>query len=111
MYNIGDIFYLDKEYSKRAEFCNNNNLVITEIEPDDKGRRFTIEKTPEPTEEEKLEVLRSIRENECFSIINRGALWYNTLSEEQIIELNNWYLAWLDVTETKIIPQKPEWLK
>ena len=54
---------------------------------------------------------RELREVECFSIVNRGALWYNTLSEEQIIELNNWYLAWLDVTETKIIPQKPEWLK
>ena len=52
MYKIGDIFYDDNEYSARAEFCNNNNLVIKEIESDDNGRRFTIVEPPQPTEQE-----------------------------------------------------------
>lgn len=42
MYKINDIFYEDEEYSLRAEFCNQNNLVIVEIEPDENGRRFQI---------------------------------------------------------------------
>lgn len=49
MYKIGDVFYLDNEYSARAEYCNNNNLMIVEIEADDKGRRFQIQAVPEPT--------------------------------------------------------------
>lgn len=58
-----------------------------------------------------LDYYRNRREVECFSIINRGNLWYANLTEEQILELDKWYKAWLDVTETKIIPDKPEWLK
>ena len=61
--------------------------------------------------EEKKEMLRNIREIECFSIINRGKLWYDTLTEEQIQELNIWYELWLDVTTTLIAPLKPKWLK
>ena len=55
--------------------------------------------------------LRSIREQECFSIVNRGQVWYDTLTAEQRQELSVWYLAWLNVTETLEIPQKPSWLK
>ena len=51
------------------------------------------------------------REYDCFSIINRGQCWYNTLTEEQKLELQLWYQAWLDVTETLEEPVKPEWLK
>ncbi len=51
------------------------------------------------------------RENECFSIINRGWLWYDTLTEKQTKELRKWYKDWLDVTETKKKPDKPSWLK
>ena len=67
-----------------------------------------------------IQTLREKRCNECFSIINRGSLWYNTLTSEQQQELNTWYQAWLDVPqvyqETKpanietIIPTKPSWL-
>ena len=63
------------------------------------------------TEEEILDQLRVKREEECFVIINRGQLWYNNLAAEQFDELQVWYKAWLDVTETKIIPEKPSWLK
>lgn len=55
--------------------------------------------------------LRLAREIECFNLINRSPLWFNSLSSEQQLELQTWYQAWLDVTETKYIPTKPEWLK
>lgn len=54
--------------------------------------------------------LRYQREIECFNIVNRGEVWYNTLTQEQKEELNEWYQAWLNVTDTKRIPVKPEWL-
>lgn len=55
--------------------------------------------------------LRRQRETECFAVINRGSLWYDRLTYVQRAELADWYQAWLDVTETKIIPEKPYWLK
>ena len=62
------------------------------------------------TVNEALFALRKEREEQCFSVINRGKLWYDCLSIEQLSELNDWYFAWLDVTETKVIPVKPKWL-
>lgn len=56
------------------------------------------------------EVIRERRRKECFPIINRGSPWYERLSEEQRAELNTWYQAWLDATETGAIPKTPEWL-
>lgn len=58
----------------------------------------------------KLEILRDRRERECFSIINRGKAWYDLLTLEQEAELKEWYEKWLNVTETEIIPDRPEWL-
>lgn len=57
------------------------------------------------------DILRSRREYECFRYINRGNAWYDLLTEQQKIELKEWYQAWLNVTETKVIPEKPSWLK
>ena len=62
------------------------------------------------TEEQFKNNLRAKRETECFSIINRGQLWYDTLTEEQKAELKEWYIAWLNVTDTLVIPNKPNWL-
>ena len=62
------------------------------------------------SEKESLDVLRKKREEICFSIINRGKLWYDSLSSEQYQELKDWYKKWLDVTETNIIPETPKWL-
>ena len=61
-------------------------------------------------EDEEVKYFREQRQRECFSIINRGKLWYDRLSNEQISELKMWYQAWLDVTETKVIPTRPKWL-
>ena len=56
--------------------------------------------------------LKIRRQKECFDIVdNRSPMWYNHLTSEQKAELDAWYQAWLDVTETHIIPVKPEWLK
>lgn len=54
--------------------------------------------------------IRNLRDNECFSVINRGILWYELLTEQQKVELKKWYNAWLDATDTMVIPKKPSWL-
>lgn len=61
------------------------------------------------TEAKKAE-FRTLREKECFSVINRGELWYGTLSSEQTEELKTWYAAWLNVTQTLAVPERPAWL-
>lgn len=65
------------------------------------------------SEFEKLKTLASIRsqrEAECFQVINRGALWYDKLTDEQKEELSSWYEEWLNAPETGIIPSKPTWI-
>ncbi len=61
--------------------------------------------------------LRQRREQECFSIINQNFIidgksvsWFDTLTDEQKQEANIWVQSWRDVTETKIVPEKPKWL-
>lgn len=120
---LNDIFSKEN-YKEAVEFANKNGYVITEIEPDENGRRFQIQSFI-LTKEEVLDLLRTRREEECFPIINRGVLWYNTLTEEQRLELDKWYKEWLDITDTyknaykenseidieTIIPIKLTWLK
>ena len=65
---------------------------------------------PPLSEEDVLQELRMLREEECFSVINRGALWYEKLSAEEFLQLREWYQKWLDVTTSKVIPDKPAWL-
>ena len=60
--------------------------------------------------EEQKEEYRRRRETECFSVINRGQLWYEGISITQLLELRQWYKAWLNVTETMVVPEKPAWL-
>ena len=54
--------------------------------------------------------LRNRRSYQCFPIINRGKLWYERLTKEQLKELEEWYQKWLDVTVTLQEPKKPNWL-
>ena len=58
-----------------------------------------------------LDSLRKQRDKVCFPIINRGKLWYDCLTVEQLAELRDWYWAWLNVTETLEIPLTPTWLQ
>lgn len=57
-----------------------------------------------------VDTIRQRRERECFSVINRGQLWYARLTEKQSMELNEWYQAWLDATSTGAVPDRPAWL-
>ena len=61
--------------------------------------------------EEQLREIRMRREIECFPFINRGFLWYDTLTEEQKKELKKWYQEWLDAPQTRSIPVMPAWVK
>lgn len=59
------------------------------------------------------EIKNNIREHrnlKCFPIINRGQLWYDSLSEMQIEELRVWYQAWLDAPSTLEEPAMPDWI-
>ena len=69
-----------------------------------------IPHTEEELEQIQLYNIRSMRETECFSVVNRGQLWYDKLSDEQKQELSEWYEAWLDAPETKVIPNKLSWI-
>lgn len=53
---------------------------------------------------------RTLREKICYPIVNRGKVWYDRLTLSQTGELNDWYEAWLDVTETLTIPKTPSWI-
>lgn len=66
---------------------------------------MSIRVIPDP-----VSALRDLRKVECFPIINRGKLWYDCLTPAQLGELKSWYWAWLNVTETLVIPVKPAWL-
>lgn len=61
--------------------------------------------------ESAITALRQLRERECFGLVNRGQVWYESLTDNQKQELKVWYKKWLDVTETFVVPTKPYWLK
>ena len=61
--------------------------------------------------EAKKAEFRLRRETECFSVVNRGQLWYEGVSITQLLELRQWYKAWLNVTETMVVPVRPAWLE
>lgn len=107
---LNQIFHIE-DYEKAYNYIILKNYTIKEIESMDNVRRFQIVEKEKPSEEEQMTILRSKREFECFSVVNRGALWYEGITVQQYLELQKWYKDWLDVTETKIIPSKPEWLK
>jgi len=58
-----------------------------------------------------LQKLRNRRKSECFVFINRGGLWYDTLTDNEKYEMLDWYEKWLEVTETLVVPETPNWLK
>ena len=68
------------------------------------------EKEKADRRETELASLRERREKECFSVVNRGWIWYSSLTLAQWRDLRAWYLAWLKVTETGTIPERPSWI-
>ena len=72
---------------------------------------FDTERQTLHEQEQTKETLRQQRETECFAVINRGQLWYEGISIAQLLELRSWYKAWLNVTETLVVPERPSWLE
>lgn len=122
------IWYFDKDGFHDRQDEQNTRVEVTEIEKLDLFKKLSNpekililsqdEKTGKPiiideTDEElvRIQYLRNIRYADCFSIINRGLLWYDNLTEAQLQELKIWYNDWLNVTDTKIVPLKPDWIK
>ena len=56
------------------------------------------------------EEIRQAREVECFKIADRGPLWYDGLTMEQLEELRVWHRAWLAAPETGVIPERLVWI-
>ena len=99
---------ITKELSCYETVKNENGEYVLNYIP-----RSEEELLAEQLEQEQAVIagLRKKRERECFAVINRGVIWYDTLSVSQKSDLSSWYNAWLDITETKVIPEKPEWLE
>ena len=106
--------YLESPYIKDAEIpvkVSNNVYAQLLSCPIAKAWKWNFTTREfELVPQENVSALRTLRELECFPIINRGQGWYRMLTQSQLEELDVWYQAWLDVTETRIIPEKPEWL-
>ena len=65
MTQINDIITDENEilYAETAIWCNENNAVLEEIEPENGKRRFQVKSIPEPTIEEKNEQIRLQRQS------------------------------------------------
>ena len=131
MYNV--IYYIDTQKTHRIDYDACNNLIenhkpsveIMHVENNfdlpEKLYEFILYSAVLIKEKNIMllnidenaycEILRRKRKTECFPFINRGKLWYDNLTKEQLEELNIWYDSWLNVTETLDEPEKPEWIK
>lgn len=108
-------FCIDSELENGIEVNTPDNIdsfidTFRAYKYENGGLVLDTEKLEVLNNEHVAEELRYQREKSCFPYVNRGYLWYNKLTEEQKSELDTWYQAWLDVTETKIIPNSPDWL-
>ena len=100
---LDGVEYIGEVPSDFSSSCKNYQYVDGQLVLD-------ADKVTEENTAKELVDLRYQREQLCFSYINRGELWYSRLTTEQKEELETWYQAWLDVTETKVVPTAPEWL-
>lgn len=99
----------DQRTKSLVDWLNSSQHYLKDI--DEGSYRYEIVKAPELPLEIKKGNWRELREIKCFAVINRGQLWYDTLTESQKSELCAWYDAWLKVTETFVEPIMPTWLK
>lgn len=108
-----DNLYKIKSQSIKNNFVDNSipeDCYINDFDCVDNSYSFNKTKYNARKEKYNLDILREKREVECFPIINRGKLWYDSLNELQLAELDCWYKSWLNVTITKLLPLKPLWL-
>lgn len=110
----------EKHYEVVAEFPNGGKTVREIVEtPAIPGKeaydeyediQVYVPYTAEELDEIKRADIRRRRVSECFSVINRGKLWYDRLSVVQEVQLTDWYDAWLDAPETLVVPERPSWI-
>lgn len=108
-YYAGKKLTADQKNDGLVKWLDDSQHYLRDI--DEGEYKYEIVKTPELPMEIKEANLRELREIKCFSVINRGQIWYDTLTESQKAELKVWYKAWLDITKTFVEPKKPAWLK
>lgn len=87
-----------------------NTQTIKEIDQVNGERMFEVIEI-EVVVKTQIELLQEQRQLECFEVLeSKSKLWYDNLTEVQYNELNSWYKAWLNVTDTLVVPTKPTWL-
>lgn len=102
--------YKEQIFNELSSHSSEDNLNGEwKIVPDLDGK--PIVKYIERSIEEIKEILRRLRANRVFPIINRSNFWFNSLTQQQKDELQIWYQEWLDAPDTLTIPTRPEWLE
>lgn len=85
---INDIIYFDDKYEEAVDFCNDNNLMIIEIEANEKGRRFQIVEPQQPTKEEikrnRISELKELLKSTDYQAIKYAE---GLISESEYIEV------------------------
>ena len=110
-YEIGLIFVDDKDYSNKAEWCNNNGCYIEEIEHNEDGKRqFQIKEivAPKKTEEQKLnELATAIRSKRNLLLAETDYLLMPDypISEEYLARIKKYRQELRDITEQENFPQ------
>lgn len=100
--------YMELEYIPKDIFIKLNSECISNY----KVVNGKLIKAINPKMEElKKQALRKERSKLFKEYIDRGKLWYDTLTEVQLKELETWREKWLNVTDTFIKPEMPYWLK
>ena len=93
----------DEEYAAVAEWCNEGNEYTIE----DKGDYYAVVKIPEPTEEEKAERVREIRnqylEEYVDKVVSNPLRWADMTEEEQQ-QIKDYRQYLLDIPQQEAFP-------
>lgn len=83
-YSINQIFYDNEDYENISNYCNENDLEIVEIEPDEMGRRFQIVQPSLSIEE-----IKQNRIQELQNLLGKTDYIVTKLAEMQITNNEN----------------------
>jgi hypothetical protein len=96
----------------------NEILITTPLSKNDfTNRVFDIEKYHNRVKQKHVADLRKLRIVECFSVVDRSKIWWDTLSEQQVNEIKDWYNEWLNIPNEQLsslerlpLPIRPSFL-
>ena len=94
------------------DYIDLSNLNINFFKENSDGSySFNYAKYDTDLYEKKMAYIRNKRDWECFRYVNRGQVWYDTLTQEQREEIQTWYADWLNLTNREDLnidnPQYP----